>query len=166
MADFNLLKSKIILIEGGDSNNPNDTGGKTRLGISQHEYPQLNIFSLTEEQCFELLNKDYFVKYRLNEINEQIIAEIIFFAIINMNPIAVGKLVQTALNELNCTLEIDGVMGNKTIQALNSLIKSWTINYFISLFKNYWCKYYLKLTDDNPKQIHNFRGWIRRVMLC
>lgn len=166
MSEFSLLKSKIIQIEGLDSNSSTDTGGKTRLGISQKEYPDLDIFKLTDEQCFSILEKDYFLKYRLNEINEPVIASVLFFSLINTNPLQIGKICQKSLVELNCVLEIDGIIGSKTIQALNSLIKPSTVKYFIALFKNYLCDFYLELTDKDPLQIPNFRGWIRRVTLC
>lgn len=45
--------------EGVDSDDPDDPGKRTRYGISQRAYPNVNIATLTKEQAAEIYAKDY-----------------------------------------------------------------------------------------------------------
>ena len=46
-------------LEGGYVNDPNDSGGQTKYGISKKAYPDLDIPNLTIAQAMEIYRKDY-----------------------------------------------------------------------------------------------------------
>lgn len=45
--------------EGGFVNDPKDSGGMTKYGISKRAYPNLDIANLTKEQAKEIYKNDY-----------------------------------------------------------------------------------------------------------
>lgn len=54
---------KIVLdSEGGFGNHPQDNGGKTKFGISQKAYPNLDIKNLTREEAKQIYRRDYWEK--------------------------------------------------------------------------------------------------------
>ena len=50
----------VLRWEGGDSDHADDPGGRTRFGISQRAYPDLDIANLTREDAIEIYRRDYF----------------------------------------------------------------------------------------------------------
>lgn len=53
---------RIAKNEGGYVNDPDDSGGETKYGISKRAYPNLDIKNLTIEQAHAIYEKDYFSK--------------------------------------------------------------------------------------------------------
>ena len=164
MATFDAVKALVKLAEGGDSNSKSDLGGFTRLGISTRQYPDLNIASLSDDQCYLILKQDYWDHYRIGEIVDQTIANQVFLLIINMSPLNAGRIVQSAVNGIGrgyVAVSIDGILGTSTLQAINKLPAPWLSD----RIRTESGRYYLSLTDSNPSQVPNFRGWMRRVLL-
>jgi lysozyme family protein len=159
--DFEKLKPLIFAAEGGVSDSVSDRGGLTRLGISQRSYPDLKISSLTDDQCYLILEQDYWNYYRLGEINDQTVAGQCLLLFINMPPEKAGNVIQAAIHGCGQELTIDGVVGSVTLRSLNSLPAGWLSD----RLRTEASRYYLQLTDENKAQVPNFRGWIRRVLL-
>ena len=164
-AIFSKVKPLIIEIEGEkETDDPDDHGGKTKYGISQKQYPDLDIDNLTEDQAMAILEEDYWQKYHLEQIENQALANQIFFLIINVGPQYAIQIVQIAANVCGrglMRLAIDGVMGSKTIQIVNSLADGWLSN----RIRLEAISYYLQLTDHDKTQIRYFRGWVRRALM-
>jgi lysozyme family protein len=57
--DFNSSLAVVLEFEGGYSNDPNDPGGETNLGISKRSYPNLDIASLTPEIVAPIYRSNY-----------------------------------------------------------------------------------------------------------
>ena len=161
MATFELCKRTIAAAEGAMADNPNDRGGLTRLGISQAAYPDLNIAKLTDDQCYLILDQDYWTYYRLGEINDQGIANQCMLLFINMPPAKAGKIIQAAIHGCGHEITLDGVVGTDTLQSLNTLPVGWLSD----RLRTEASRYYLQLTDNNKSQIPNFRSWMRRTLL-
>lgn len=160
-AVFAKVASSIITAEGGYSNSSTDYGGETKYGISKREFPHADIPNLTEAQALALLEEFYWQKYRLSEINDQSVANQVFFLFVNMNPIKAAKIVQLAINGCGrgiINIKCDGILGSQSIEAINSLIAGWLSD----RIRVEAIRYYLQLTDEDKSQIVNFRGWIRR----
>ena len=51
MTDFDLAINYVLENEGGVVDDPNDPGGLTNFGISQKQYPDLDIRDLTRDQA-------------------------------------------------------------------------------------------------------------------
>lgn len=62
MADFNNYINTILAKEGGYVDDKSDRGGKTKFGISQKSYPNLDISKLTLPQAVEIYKRDYWDK--------------------------------------------------------------------------------------------------------
>lgn len=155
MAFFKIAASNTIGIEGGYSNHPNDYGGETNFGISKRSYPNLDIKNLTRDDAITIYKRDFWDRYRIEEIKNQEIANYIFDMLININPIKVGNIVQKALG-----IKVDGIIGSKTIFEINS---SNTIILFFNLRLNR-IKHYNELAASDESQLPNLVGWIRRAL--
>jgi lysozyme family protein len=164
MAVFEKVAPLIIAIEGEkEVNDSSDYGGETKYGISKRQYPDLEINALTEQDAVDILKRDYWKKYSLDQIDNQGIANQVFFLFINMNPLHVGLVVQAAINACGrgiVTVKPDGIMGSITIRAVNALADGWLSN----RIRLEAISYYLQLTDHDASQIVNFRGWVRRAL--
>lgn len=160
-AVFENCKLAILAAEGGTANNSNDYGGLTRLGVSKRQYPNLNLRSLSEDQLYSILEKDYWNRYRLGEIENQTVANQCMLLFINMNPINAGKIIQAAVNGCGHDLKLDGVVGSVTIRTLNYIPPFWLSD----RIRTEATRYYLRLTDEDKTQIPNLRSWIRRVLI-
>ena len=127
MADFEAAIVKTLINEGGAkvTDDPEDRGGLTKFGISQRSYPNVDIRNLTEQQAKEIYKRDFWDKVKADDIQSQEMAENLFDTAVNMGPRTASRLAQLALD----IEPIDGIIGQKTIAALNA--KSAEI--FISL---------------------------------
>ena len=58
---FDLIIAKILQHEGGYVNDPDDTGGGTKYGITKARYPNLDIKNLTKAEAIEIHRRDFYV---------------------------------------------------------------------------------------------------------
>lgn len=58
---FDTALAFVLAREGGLVDNPNDPGGLTNLGISQRQYPNVDIRHLTVAQAGALYRRDYWL---------------------------------------------------------------------------------------------------------
>jgi lysozyme family protein len=161
-----IMKNAIPLIstaEGGEVNSKNDAGRLTKYGISQRAYPDLDIANLTFDQAMAILEKDYWDKYRIGEIENQDIANTVMLIFINMDPRSAATIIQKAIIRYSAVLiPIDGIMGSETLSKINTIIST---RYYRDCLRLECCQYYLDLVDADEKQLPNFHGWIRRSLL-
>jgi len=72
MNNYNIEFEKAIKFvlkwEGGYSNDPNDSGGETKYGISKKSYPNLDIKNLTIEKAKEIYYRDYWLKANCDKL--------------------------------------------------------------------------------------------------
>jgi lysozyme family protein len=155
-----MMPREILFIEGGYDNDPADPGGETKYGICKRQYPNLDIKALTEDQALEIYKKDYWGQHRLDDINSQVVANVIFYLIVNLGAHPAITLVQRALVKYHKTLVIDGAMGSKTIYAINSTLDIGLDDSIRVLA----CAYYLNLVTKNHSLDKFFKGWIRRAL--
>ena len=168
---FSKVIPDLLEIEGVKyTNNPQDRGGETKFGISKKQYPHLDIRNLTEALAVAIYEKDYWLRYRLNEIKDQKLANQIFFLIINMDPLNAIEIVQKAVNASmdyyaveRPKLKVDGVLGSITIKAIN-VVYDHMLFLLTNAIRLEAIRYYLAVTDHDNSQIVNFRGWVRRAL--
>lgn len=60
--EFEIAMKFVREAEGGLYNHPNDPAGLTNMGITQRDYPLLDIKNLTREQADEIFWQDYWLK--------------------------------------------------------------------------------------------------------
>lgn len=68
MSRFDTCVERVLVIEGGLVNDPDDPGGLTKYGISQRAYPMLDIANLTREQAIEIYRRDYWDKSHAGQL--------------------------------------------------------------------------------------------------
>ncbi len=126
MASVSKLVPLIIKWEGGFIHDPLDLGGATNKGVTiatyeaycrSKGYPKPTIEKLKNmpnEQWAEILKTMYWDKWQADKINNQSIANILVDWVWASGNYGI-KLPQKLLG-----VEIDGIVGNKTLAAINS----------------------------------------------
>lgn len=166
MANFQKAMERLINVEGYVSNHVQDRGGYTIFGISEKVYP-IDVSAMKNMSRQEALKhaemiykRDYWDKLRLNEIIDQDIANSIFDMAVNAGIKNASLMIQNALKGLHVVINIDGIIGEKTIEAINSFeYKKALINeicYFRIVF-------YKGLVNINPSQRIFYAGWLNRI---
>jgi lysozyme family protein len=172
MADFNQAYRLILANEGGYVNDPQDPGGETYKGIARKKQPdwigwiivdamkkQPNFpASLDQSQNLQAeIQRFYKVlfwdKIGGGQINDQEVANSIFDFAVNS-----GVSTSIGLAQQVVGASCDGVIGTKTIQAINS----FQPDHFIAAFTVEKCRKYIAICKKRPDSRKYFFGWIDR----
>lgn len=153
------------MLEGGYSDHPCDTGGKTKYGITEatarkHGYKgEMRELSLSLAK--DIYKKDYWNVNRLDEIKDPDIQGELFDTGVNCGTKTALKFIQKAYNLLveGNFLAVDGIIGQATIRALNSYSKPERI---VGTANAYQAKYYLEITEGNAKNKAFIWGWLNK----
>lgn len=139
MANYNIAYTKVIKIEGGYVNDPDDAGGETYMGISRKFNPNAKFWkvideiksinsNITNKEMNAILKKNnsitgeikniyknkYWDKLYLDNLNSQKIAEELFDTAVNMGVSVAIKILQNSLR-----VKTDGKMSNDLIKIIN-----------------------------------------------
>lgn len=137
MDNFQLAVENVLELEGGFVDNRHDPGGATNYGISfrylkglspqeadlnkDGEVNLKDIKSMTKLQAEAFYRKNWWQKYEYNKINNVAIAIKILDMSVNMGGKQAHKLVQRACRACRQNLIDDGVLGEKSFEALNKM---------------------------------------------
>lgn len=153
MVDFNTAVQKTLLHEGGYVNNPNDSGGPTKYGITQADMPGVSIADITTEQAVAYYTEHYW-KPLYSQITAQLVAEKIFdMGVLFGVGTAVGVL-QLALG-----LVVDHAFGPNTLAAVNQSDASA----LLSTYKANLVTHTFNIATANPKDRVFLKGWANRI---
>ena len=159
---FDKIFKYILYVEGGYTDDKYDKGGKTKYGIIEkvaRDYGYTgDMRDITKDIAKEIFYKKYFLKNRLNEIDNEEITLSICDWVINSGKWGLKKAQQT-LNELGYNLVVDGIFGNKTLQALNTV----DVDKFLEIYHNKQRLFYNNIVKNNPTQKKFLQGWLNRV---
>jgi lysozyme family protein len=145
-----------------------DAGGRTRFGIAEKFHPELTeeFFTGPAEDALQEAEKiekhDYWDCLRLSEVENQNVANKLFDIAVNMGVRQAAVYSQRALNALlprEAQLVGDGVMGEKTLAAINAA--SPTV--YHQLLCELSAAHYLQVTAAHPAQAVNLKGWLKRA---
>lgn len=167
MAKFEIEIPRVLAHEGGYVNHPSDPGGETNRGITDRldgkidglvdldgdGIGDVNIKGLTEDQAKEVYKRKFWDQMKGDEIESQAIAGILFDGYVNMGTQAI-KMIQRILS-----LKDDGVVGNKTITAINNADE--IILY--TAYKKARIMFYENLVERKPQLAVFLKGWLRRI---
>jgi len=166
---FDDAVEKLHLVEGGFQKHYNDKGnwtsGKigvgrllgTKYGISAARYPNEDIINLTKERAKYLYRRDYWDKYKCDEI-PTLYRYFYFDCFVNHSPRAAVKIFQGALNDSGFDLKEDGILGNNTLNAIKTM-KLKTEN-----LRARRIAYFSELCINDPNNYVFLVGWINRVL--
>ena len=146
---FNKMLKVILQNEGGYVNDPSDSGGETKYGISKRAFPYLDIKNLTIEQAGEIYYKNYYLACRADTIVNNELAMQVFDHSVNAGVSKAIKLLQKCAGVTQ-----DGIVGVNTMDKVNS---QDLVMQYIEERK----KFYVAISGGKNKKF--LKGWIRRV---
>jgi len=140
---------KLIQHEGGYVNLRADPGGETKFGISKRAYPGEDIANMTIERAKEIYLRDYWGPAGCDALPDGLKLQV-FDTAVNSGVRQAVKLLQRATGA-----DADGVLGPRTLQALQSMPATRLIARFNAER--------LMFMTDLPDWATFGRGWSRRV---
>jgi len=168
MADLKLYIPKLWEFEGTVyENDPVDHGGATKFGVIVDDLKNLNIDEnhdgiidwkdirdLTESDAQSIVKKEYWDVVKADQIINQSVAEMLADFGFNCGIKYAAKKIQKILG-----LTVDGNVGPKTIQAINSANQQDLFNKLVAIRK----QHYKDIVSNNPTQNRFMKGWMNRV---
>jgi lysozyme family protein len=127
---------KVMKVEGGYSNHPDDRGGETNYGITKHVARAFGYMGEMRDLPYDLAMDIYIQRYWLEPkfdrvaLMSSLIAEEMLDTGINMGQSIATKFLQRALNVLNRQakdypdITVDGALGTISLAALASFLKA------------------------------------------
>ena len=172
---FNEALSKTLQYEGGYSDNPADSGGKTNLGITE-AVARANGYTgdmkdLTVAFAGQIYKSKYWDINKLDAVDAMHarLAFEIFDYGVNAGPATAAKALQEGLNLLNengklfTELTVDGAIGSGTLNAIKILDDKNRGDDICLAVKALRAEKYLNICRKNQTQEVFIRGWLRRV---
>jgi len=173
--------NSIIDIEGGYVNDPSDSGGETKYGITKRTAKAYgytgNMKNLSRDLAFTIYVNKYWNALNLDVIEEisPRIAEELADTSVNMGSQRAAEFLQRSLNVLNNRgeyypdLKIDRDVGPRTIHALRAHMKRrGQKNGQVVLFRMLNClqgEFYINLCERREKDEKFIYGWfLNRVI--
>ena len=161
----------------GYVNSKNDSGGETNYGITIAKARECGykgkMCDLPKEKAVAIYKNEYWIKSGADRVSELSfnIAFLLFDFAVNSGVANAVKKIQKVFNEkygIDPRLAIDGIFGNKTLNAFNTLRSYKNNNEFIFIeFERYYIseilKYYTSLKNPNTGFSKNGAGWINRM---
>lgn len=164
MADFLPAYERMIRNEGGYRlvNVSGDRGGMTYAGIARNMHPQWPGWAAIdrgETPLTELVREFYIVQFWRpvagDAIRHQAVAQSIFDFGVNAGPKVSAKLAQVVVG-----VTPDGVVGPKTVDALNE----YDPDLFLARFALAKLARYRDICTRDPSQRRFLVGWINRLL--
>lgn len=188
MADFKQAFAKVLRIEGGYVNDPDDRGRETYKGISRRYHPGwpgwTHIDAAKRKKAFpdnlqangdlqnmvrSFYHQEYWQKFWGDKIPDQDIAEELFDTSVNLGKSRNIRFLQTALNALNRAeklynnLKVDGRFGKRTFGALQAYLEHDPPRFLLNVINVLQGYHYIQATQKLESQEKYLRGWLKRV---
>jgi N-acetylmuramoyl-L-alanine amidase len=159
---FNHLFNYILSVEGGYTNDKNDTGGETNWGITKERARECgytgNMRDLTQSKAKEIYLEKYYNKPKICDISDDRIKFSIFDWYVNSGYWAIIKA-QQVLNDLEFDIATDGKIGNETLKALATV----NTDVFLKVYADKQRTFYKRIVEHRPSQKVFLQGWLNRV---
>lgn len=161
MAEFSKYAPKLLQLEGGYTNHPDDLGGPTNLGIALNTYKQYCGQEKTIKDLrnmsygtWEKIMKDlYWDKCLADKIENQSVAEITVDWCVNSGMVGLRKVQEIA------GVKPDGIAGPKTLAAINGSDSEELFNRIVAARK----QFYTNIVKNRPTQKVFMNGWMNRL---
>lgn len=156
--NFKPLLKKVLVHEGGYVNNPNDPGGATNKGVTQHTYTSWlykvgrqnrSVKLITDVELEAIYKQEYWDKVRGDDLPNGLDYAVFDFAV-NSGPSRASKFLQAIVG-----VKQDGVIGSNTLNA----VKKFPTASLVSTL----CDNRLSWLKRLSTWKHFGRGWERRV---
>ena len=165
---------QIIFTEGGYVNDPDDSGGKTKYGITEevarkYGYTGAMLY-LPREIAFDIYTDRYWHKLKadsLQHLSEGITEEVVDTGV-NMGTHKAAILLQTCLNVFNNKeqyykdLKVDGHIGSATIGALSLYLSIRDEEVLLKALNCLQGAFYIELANTHKKNESFVYGWLKQ----
>ena len=163
MDRFGKIFDYLLKVEGGYSNDKHDKGGKTKYGITEEDARDFgykrDMQDLTMDFAKNIYLKKYYLGNKLDKVTNDKVALSICDWAVNSGKNGI-KNAQVAINQLtNANLDVDGIIGNKTLEALNAADPEK----FLEVYHNLQRIYYRSKVEGDKTQKEFLTGWLNRV---
>lgn len=147
---FDKAFALVIEHEGGWANHPNDPGGLTRYGITQRDYPDIDLMNLTLDGAKAIYKRDYWDAIKGDHL-PSMIATLVFDSAVNQGVFRATRFMQKALG-----VSVDGIIGKQTLSAAQNADPYE----FATLFGAERALHYASLSTFDVFG----KGWMRRLL--
>ena len=148
--------------EGGYVNNPSDPGGETKYGISKRSYPAVDIPALTRDQAIAIYYRDWWQKYRFDQLSAAIAGKTFNLAV-NMGAAAAIRCLQRACRACGQPVAEDGVIGQMTADVTHTLAMGDAGRMLMAALRSEAAGYYRLTAAASDKGEEFIRGWLNRA---
>ena len=155
---FNRAFHFVLSSEGGTNPDPIDRGGLTRWGISERQYPNIDIAALTINTAKQIYYNDYWLRNKCDKLSSDL-ATVLFDSSVNCGQNSAAKWLQRSCNKLGSHLKVDGIIGFKTLFEVHkySPMKIQDLLVAERLRRYVW------MLNRYPSQVKYIKGWLNRV---
>jgi lysozyme family protein len=161
MNRFEDCLARILKHEGGYSNDPLDSGGRTNLGVTQRVWEEFVGHPVTEADMKALTPEKIAPMYKLKywnpsycEVLPKGLDYVVFDFAVNAGT---GRSVKTLQQAIGCVA--DGVIGPKTMAVINDA----NPKDLIAKFSDARADFYQGIVARKPDQARFIKGWLNRV---
>jgi len=159
--------NNIIDIEGGYVDHPNDPGGETKYGITKRIARKYgykgDMKDLPVETAREIYYSQYIIEPKFHLLTDPKIQYEAFEQGVNMGQHRAVRHLQKAYNAIHYqVIQVDGIVGNQTLKAVNNSIYSNDIFKAMNVLQG---AYYIELTQNDNKYKSFIRGWLRHRVI-
>jgi lysozyme family protein len=173
----NDIIKEVIRREGGYVDDPADGGGATNHGISLKYIrgigldvnedgiiDEADIAEVTEKQAALLYKQDFYYKYGYDNLDKNFRAIMLDMAVMSGGARA-STILQETLNDLESDPELkeDGLIGPRTVKALNYCIKVYGVPSVMNALTIKRIEFYRAICDRRPSQLRFLAGWTNRA---
>lgn len=166
MSKVDVLWQFIRTFEGGFVDDPDDAGGATNRGVTiatwrkqgydidnDGDIDVADLKIITDDDAMNIMKRNYWDRWKADEIIDQSIANILVDWVWGSGSYGI-KIPQRMIG-----VKVDGVVGPKTIDALNSK----DARTFFSEIKKERADYFERICEINSHNRKFLNGWIRRL---
>jgi len=144
---------------GGYTNDPLDSGGETKWGISKRAHPHLTIKNLTYKQAVDIYDETYYDSRYDYILNERLAFKLFDMGILSGSKRAVTNL-QSSIVECGLHLNVDGSFGPMTLTAINNIRQEYLYDEYIKSYR----KFFKRISSGIRRKNKRFlKGWLNRL---
>lgn len=164
----------LMQLEGGFNDIAEDKGGATNYGISLRFMTGIpnydadinndghvnrdDIIAIDKADAKFLYKKYFWDYYGIDRIESPFVKEKVFHTYVNMRGLTVGKIIQRAVRANGIELVEDGIVGSKTIKALNEYG-----GMILPAFRSEQASVYRMIVHKDYTQKKFLNGWLNRA---